>query len=54
MSFIRYTKLNGELIRNLPSKMKAELISLEDIIPDGIMTSLCVNDPFTIKKEWIF
>lgn len=54
MSFIRYTKLNGELIRNLPSKMKAELISLEDIIPDGIMTSLCVNDPFYNKERMDF
>lgn len=50
MSFIKSTKLNGELIRNLPSAMKSELIVLEDVIPDGIMASLYANDPF-YKKE---
>lgn len=50
MPFLRFTKLNGELIRNLSPAMQAELITLEDVIPDGIMASLYANDPF-YKKE---
>ena len=50
MLLTRSAKLNGELIRNLPSAMKAELIIFEDVIPDGIMASLYANDPF-YKKE---
>ena len=50
MPLIRFTKLNRELLRNLPSDMQAELIIFEDVIPDGIMASLYVNDPF-YKKE---
>ena len=40
MLLTRSTRLNGELIRNLPS----------GVIPDGIMASLYTNDPF-YKKE---
>lgn len=50
MPLIRFTKLNGELLRNLPSAMQAELIIFEDVIPDGIMASLYANDSF-YKKE---
>ena len=50
MLFTRCTKLNGELIRNLPPTMKEELINFEGVIPDGIMASLYVNDSF-YKKE---
>ncbi len=50
MPLLRFTKLNGELIRNLPPAMQAELIILEDVIPDGIMASLYANDSF-YKKE---
>lgn len=50
MTLIKFTKLNRDLIRDLPSAMKAELIIFEDVIPDGIMNSLYVNDPF-YKKE---
>lgn len=51
MYFIRSTKLNVNLIKNLPTAMKAELITLEDVIPDGINASLCVNDPVYDKKR---
>lgn len=54
MYSIRSTKLNVELIRNLPTAMKAELINLEDVIPDGILASLCVNDPSYRKKRHDF
>jgi len=50
MALIKFTKLNGDLIRNLPPELRNELIVFEDVIPDGIMTSLYVNDPF-YKKE---
>ena len=50
MLLTRCTKLKGELIRNLPSTMKDELINFEGVIPDGIMASLYVNDSF-YKKE---
>ena len=50
MLLTRSTRLNGELIRNLPSDMKAELINFEGVIPDGIMGSLYANDSF-YKKE---
>lgn len=50
----RYTKLNVELIKNLPSAMKAELIVFEEVIPDGILNSLCVNDPFYKKERMDF
>ena len=50
MPFLRFTNLNGELMRNLPPAMQAELITLEDVIPDGIMAPLYANDPF-YKKE---
>lgn len=47
---IKFTKLNRDLIRDLPSEWRDELIAFEDVIPDGIMTSLYVNDP-VYKKE---
>ena len=50
MALIKFTKLNGDLIRNLPPELRNELIVFEDVISDGIMASLCVNDPF-YKKE---
>ena len=50
MSFTKSTKLNVDLIKELPAKMKAELIVLDDVIPDGILASLYVNNP-SYKKE---
>ena len=50
MAIIKFAKLDIDLIKNLPSDMKSELIVFEDVIPDGIMNSLYVNDPF-YKKE---
>lgn len=54
MPFIRSTKLNVELIRNLPTAMKAELINLDDVIPDGILASLYVNNSSYKKKRHDF
>ena len=51
MPLIRFTKLNRELLRNLPSDMQAELIIFEDVIPDGIMASLYVMIHFIKKKD---
>ena len=44
MSYIKSTKFNVELIKDLPAAMKAELIVLDEVIPDDIMASLYVND----------
>lgn len=54
MSFTRSTKLNVDLIKDLPVKMKEELIVLNDVIPDGIMASLYVNNPSYKKKRHDF
>ena len=50
MTFIKSTKLNFDLIRNLPPAMKTDLIVFEEVIPDGIMSPLYDNVPF-YKKE---
>ena len=34
MEYVKFTKMNLDLIKNLPSAMQAELIILEDAIPD--------------------
>ena len=54
MTIKRFAQLNVELIKNLPPAMKAELIIFEDVIPDGIMNSLCVNDSFYNKERMDF
>lgn len=50
MEYVRFTKLNLDLIKNLPSAMQAELIILEDAIPDDIMATMYFHDSF-YKKE---
>ena len=50
MEYVKFTKLNLDLIKNLPSAMQAELIILEDAIPDDIMATIYFHDPF-YKKE---
>lgn len=54
MTITRSTKLNLGLIKNLPAALKAELIVFEEVIPDGIMNSLCVNDSFYNKERMDF
>ena len=51
MNITRSAKLNIDLIKNLPSDMKEELITFEEVIPDGIMGSLAVNDSFYRKER---
>ena len=50
MEYVRFTKLNLDLIKNLPTAMQAELIILEDAIPDDIMATIYFHDSF-YKKE---
>lgn len=50
MEHVKFTKLNLELIKNLPPSMQAELILLEDVISDDIMATIYYHDPF-YKKE---
>ena len=54
MALIRSAKLNVDLIKNLPSEMRNELIVFEEVIPDGILNSLCVNDSFYNEKRMDF
>ena len=51
MSLTKHIRLNVDLIKNMPMDLKAELIIFEDVIPDGIMTSMYVNDPFYNKER---
>ncbi len=51
MSLTKHVRLNVDLIKNMPMDLKAELIIFEDVIPDGIMTSMYVNDPFYNKER---
>ena len=54
MPLIRSTKLNVDLIRNLPEEIENELITLNDVIPDGILASLCVNNSSYKEKRHDF
>lgn len=54
MHWVKSTKLNVDLIRNLPEAMKNELITLNDAIPDGILASLNVNNPSFKEKRHDF
>jgi len=51
MLLTRYAQLNGDLIRNLPSDMRSELIIFEGVILDAIMSSLYANDSFYKKED---
>ena len=51
MTITRFTILNKDLIKNLPSSLREELIYFEEVIPDGIMASLCVNDSVYNEKR---
>ena len=51
MSLTKHVRLNVDLIKNMPMDLKAELIIFEDVIPDGIMTSMYFNDPFYNKER---
>lgn len=48
---LRHIKNNKEALRNLPADMREELIKLEDVIPDHILSPLCYNDPVFNKEK---
>ena len=50
MELLRFTNLDLDLIKNLPSDMRDDLIKLDDVIPDDIMSTIYSHDP-TYKKE---
>lgn len=50
MELIKVTRLDIDLIKNLPPKILAELITFEEVIPDGIMSVICEFNSF-YKKE---
>lgn len=50
MEYVRFTVVNLDLIENLPQDMREELIYLEDVIPDNLMSAIYVHNDF-YKKE---
>ncbi|WP_304093186.1 hypothetical protein [Methanobrevibacter ruminantium] len=50
MDIIKFTILDFDLIKSLPSIVLSELILLEDVIPDGIMSTIYFHNP-VFKKE---
>ena len=54
MELIRFTKVNIDFMKNLPSNIQSELIVLEDVIPDGILRPLFFHDPFFNKERSSF
>ena len=51
MALNKFARLDVDFIKNMPVDLKAELIIFEDVIPDGIMASMYVNDPFYNKER---
>ena len=41
---IRYTRCDKEFIKNMPPKLLAELIILDDVIPDDLQSALIRNN----------
>lgn len=50
MEFIKFTIFNLDLIKNLPSDLRDELVKLDDVIPDNIMSTIYGHDSI-YKKE---
>ena len=44
MVILRYTRCDKEFIKNMPSKLLAELIVLDDVIPDDLQSALIRNN----------
>lgn len=44
MVILRYTRCDKEFIKNMPPKLLAELIILEDVIPDDLSSALSRNN----------
>ena len=54
MDAIKFTILDFDLIKNLPSVIMSELILLEDVIPDGIMVPMYFHNPIFKKERHAF
>ena len=48
---IKFTLLDLDLIKNLPSDMREELIFLDDVIPDDIMSTIYCHDYIYKEKR---
>ncbi len=44
MTILRYTRCDKDFIKNMPFKLLAELITLDDVIPDDIQSALIRNN----------
>ena len=54
LEYTKFTQFNLDLIKNLPSDMINELIFLEDVIPDGIGSTIAFHDEFFKKGRGDF
>ena len=54
MEYVKFTILNLDLIENLPQDMRKELIYLEDVIPDNIMSTIYTHDAIYKEKRGNF
>ena len=54
MEYVKFTILDLDLIKNLPQEMRNELIYLEDVIPDDLMSTICDNDSVFNEKRGNF
>lgn len=48
---IRYTRCDKEFIENMPPKLLAELIILDDVIPDDLQSALIRNNKIFNKER---
>lgn len=54
MEYVKFTILNLDLIENLPQDIRDELIYLEDVIPDNIMSTIYTHDEIYKKQRHDF
>ena len=51
MVILKYTRCDKEFIKNMPPKLLAELINLEDVIPDDLQAALITNNEIFNKER---
>ena len=51
MTILRYTRCDKEFIKNMPSNLLVELITLEDVIPDDLSSALFINNEIYQKER---
>lgn len=54
MEYVKFTRMDVDLMTNLPSDMMDELVTLEDVIPDDIMSALYRFNKFYKRQRHDF